>query len=284
MASEQSKGADLSGDVVKVEFEDRIAWVTFNRPEKRNAMNPELNDEMCRVLDALEFDERCGVVVITGAGGAWTAGMDLREFFRELDKETPEEARRRRRSAEDWQWRKLKNYAKPTIAMVNGWCFGGAFTPLCSCDLAIAADEATFGVSEVNWGILPGGNVTKALRTLMGHREALYYIMTGETFSGRQAAAMGVVNRSVPLAQLKDETRKLAKVLLEKGPAVLYYAKIAFKYIDTMDWDTATEWLIGKSSQLRLNDKEGIRQRAMASFLDKKEFRPGLEAFNRAGE
>ena len=97
-------------------------------------------------------------------------------------------------------------------------------------------------------------------------------------------AAMGVVNRSVPLAQIKDEMRKLAKVLLEKGPAVLYYAKIAFKYIDTMDWDTATEWPIGKSSQLRLNDRESIRQRAMTSFLDKKDFRPGLEPFNRAGE
>ena len=278
-----SGGAGFSAKTVKVEFEDGIAWVILNRPEKRNAMNPVLNDDMVEVLEALEFDDRCKILVLTGSGDAWTAGMDLREFFREVDKETPEEQFRRRRSSEVWQWRKLMNYPKPTIAMVNGWCFGGAFTPLCSCDLAIAADEALFGVSEVNWGIIPGGVVTKALQVMMNHRDALWYIMTGETFDGKKAAQMGVVNKSVPAAQLKDETRKLAKELMKKGPAVLYVAKVAFKYIANMDWDMANEWLRGKGSQLRMIDKEGIRERAMASFLDKKEFRPGLGAFNREG-
>ena len=99
-----------------------------------------------------------------------------------------------RRDAFAWQGAKLMSFAKPTIAMVNGWCFGGAFTPMASCDLAIAADEATFGVSEINWGILPGGNVTKVLSQLMGRRAALYVIMTGIPFDGRKAEAMGLVN------------------------------------------------------------------------------------------
>ncbi len=77
-------------------------------------------------------------------------------------------------------------FEKPTIAMVNGWCFGGAFTPLVSCDLAIAAEEATFGLSEINWGILPGGNVTRAVAEVMSHRDALYYIMTGLPFDGAE--------------------------------------------------------------------------------------------------
>ena len=72
--------------------------------------------------------------------------------------------------------------------MVNGWCFGGAFTPLVSCDLAIAAEEATFGLSEINWGIIPAGVVTKAVSQVMSQRDCLYYIMTGETFDGRKAA------------------------------------------------------------------------------------------------
>src|SRR5262249_13462546 len=165
-----------------VEFEDGIAWVIMNRPEKRNAMNPVLNDDMVEVLDALEFDDRCKILVLTGAGDAWTAGMDLREFFREVDKETPEEQYRRRRSSEVRQWRKLMTWPTPTVALVNGWCFGGAFTPLCSCDLALAADDARFGVSEVNWGIIPGGVVSKALQVMMSHRDALWYIMTGQTF------------------------------------------------------------------------------------------------------
>ena len=72
--------------------------------------------------------------------------------------------------------------------MVNGWCFGGAFSPLVACDLAIAADTAVFGLSEINWGIPPGNLVSKAVADTMGHRRALEYIMTGDTFTGAQAA------------------------------------------------------------------------------------------------
>jgi trans-feruloyl-CoA hydratase/vanillin synthase len=86
----------------------------------------------------------------------------------------------------------LMNYSKPTIAMVNGWCFGGAFTPLVACDLAIAAEDAQFGLSEINWGIIPGGNVTRAVVATLNLRDAMYYIMTGRTFDGRKAAQMGL--------------------------------------------------------------------------------------------
>ena len=272
------------GNTAFVEFEEGIAWVTMNRPEKRNAMNPALNDDMCEILDALEYDDRCRILVLTGAGNSWTAGMDLREFFRAVDSLSPEEQVRQRRSAEMWQWRKLRTYPKPTIAMVNGWCFGGGFTPLCSCDLALAAEDAQFGVSEVNWGIIPGGVVTKALEELMGSRDALYYIMTGETFDGIEAARMGVVNKAVPADRLRDRTRSLARTLMEKGPAVLNAAKVTFKYSHLMDWDTSAQFIGAKGAQLRLMDPEGIRERAMASFLDRKEFRPGLGAFDREGE
>jgi trans-feruloyl-CoA hydratase/vanillin synthase len=267
---------------VKVEFEENgIAWVFFNRPEKRNAMSPALNDDMVDVLDMLETDDRCKVLVLTGAGEAWTAGMDLREFFRALDKETPAEQARQRKSSEVWQFRQLRNYPKPTIAMVNGWCFGGAFTPLACCDLAVAADEAIFGVSEINWGILPGGVVTKALQVMMTNREARWYILTGETFNGKDAARMGVVNRSYPSVVLKDETRKLCEIVLKKGPATYYQCKVAFNYVDSMDWDMANEWLRARSMTLRMTDKENIRDRALTSFLDKKEYRPGLGMFDR---
>jgi len=123
--------------------------------------------------------------------------------------------------------------------MVNGWCFGGAFTPMVGCDLAIAADEAIFGLSEINWGILPAGNVTKVVVDTMGYRDALYYTMTGESFNGKQAAKMGLVNESVPRAQLEDRTRELARVLLAKNQAVLRNAKLAVKRVRDMDWDTS---------------------------------------------
>ena len=105
-------------------------------------------------------------------------------------------------------------FEKPTIAMVNGWCFGGAFTPLVACDLAFAAEEAKFGLSEINWGILPGGNVTRAVAEVMSHRDALYYIMTGELFDGRKAAEMRLVNEALPLADLKARVRAVCDTLL----------------------------------------------------------------------
>jgi trans-feruloyl-CoA hydratase/vanillin synthase len=266
---------------VQVEFEDGIAWVTLNRPDKRNAMSPTLNREMIDILDQLEVDPRCGVLVLTGAGTAFSAGMDLKEYFRETDHAAPLVKARVRRDAATWQWRKLQFYAKPTIAMVNGWCFGGAFTPLIACDLAIAADEATFGLSEINWGIIPAGNVTKAMQVVCSHRASLYYIMTGEPFGGQVAASIGLVNESVPLADLRARTRALAQVLLEKNPTVLRSAKHAFKRVRDMDWDLSEEYLAAKAEQTKALDTEKGRSQGMKQFLDDKSIRPGLQSYRR---
>ena len=266
---------------VIVEFDEGIAWVKLNRPEKRNAMNPELNREMWSVLDALELDDRCGVVVLTGAGDAFTAGMDLKEYFRETDGLPPIANTRIKRQATDWMWRKLMYYAKPTIAMVNGWCFGGGFTPLVACDLAIAAEDAQFGLSEINWGIIPAGNVTRAVAAVMSQRDALYYIMTGETFDGHKAAQMGLVNEAVPKAQLKKRTRALAQTLLGKNPVVLNAAKLAFKFCKDMPWELSDEYLMAKQGQTIAADPEKGRQKGLKQFLDDKAIRPGLEGYKR---
>ena len=270
------------GKNVLVEFEDRIAWVTLNRPEKRNAMSPPLNDEMQATMEAVEIDERCGVMVVTGAGDSFSAGMDLREYFRALDHLPYEAQLAGRRSAWQWQWRHMMAFSKPTIAMVNGWCFGGAFTPLVACDLAIAADEAIFGVSEINWGIIPGGNVTRSLVATMSLREAMYYVMTGETFTGQQAAAMHVVNESVPRARLRDRTREVAKTLLSKNPAVLRAAKQAVRHVVGMPWEQSDEYLMAKGHQARYLDPEQGRNQGLKQFLDEKSFRPGLGPMRRS--
>ena len=273
--------SDPWGKNVKVEFEDGVAFVALNRPEKRNAMSPDLNAEMLETLDALEGDERCGVVVITGSGDAWSAGMDLKEYFRATDDVAQWKRMQVYRTAATWQWRRLLAYYKPTIAMVNGWCFGGAFTPMIACDIAIAADEATFGVSEVNWGIIPGGNVSKVLSVVMNYRKALYYIMSGETFDGKRAAELGVVTESVPRAKLRERTKEVAQMLLKKNPTALRQAKVAFKYVTEMTWDESAEYLMAKSDQLRLVDPEKGRAQGMSEFLDKKSFRPGLGEYKR---
>lgn len=276
-----SEGPDLSASCVDVAFDEGIAWVTLNRPEKRNAMSPTLNSEMLTILEQLESDERCGVVVLTGAGDAFSAGMDLKEYFRETDGLPPAEVRKIRQAAQAWQWRKLQHYCKPTIAMVNGWCFGGAFTPLVACDLAVAANEAVLGVSEINWGIIPGGNVTKALQERLRPQDAALYIMTGRNFTGEKAAQMGLVCESVPLESLRSHTRDLALELLSKNPVVLNAAKIAFKKVADMSWDVAEDYLVAKGAQTKLADKSGGRNKGLKQFLDDKSYKPGLESYRR---
>lgn len=267
-------------DPVLVEFDNGIAFVTLNRPEKRNAMNPKLNIRMLEVLDELEADDRCGVLVLRGAGQSWSAGMDLKEYFRENDGKGRAAVLKSRRQSGGW-WSRLMYFEKPTIAMVNGWCFGGAFTPLVSCDLAIAADEATFGLSEINWGILPGGNVTRAVAEVMNHRDSLYYIMTGETFGGQKAREMGLVNESVPLADLETRVRALCASLLEKNPVVLKAAKDTFKRVRNMPWEQADDYIYAKLEQMLFLDKSNGRAEGLKQFLDDKTYRPGLGAYKR---
>ena len=277
----ESEAPIPGGKLVKVEFEDGIAWVAFNRPEKRNSMSPALNQEMLEVLDALEADERCKILVLTGAGEAWSAGMDLKEYFRDLEGKSPVVTNRIRRTAFYWQRTKLMYFLKPTIAMVNGWCFGGAFVPLVSCDLAIAAENAQFGISEINWGIIPGGNVTRSLSAKMSQADCMYYIMTGETFDGRKAASMRLVNEAVPAAELRDRVRTLARSLMEKNPVVLNAAKLAYKHSAEMNWENAEDYLSAKAAQAAFFDPERGMIKGMSQFLDDKSYRPGLGAYRR---
>ncbi|MEK6600926.1 MAG: p-hydroxycinnamoyl CoA hydratase/lyase, partial [Candidatus Binatota bacterium] len=176
-----------SYQTVKVEREGGITWVILNRPEKRNAMNPQLHYDMLDAITELETDKETRVMILTGAGESWCAGQDLREYFRALDN-NPAERRKASWASQEWRWRRLFTFPKPTIAMVNGYCFGGAFTPLIACDFAIAAEEAVFGLSEINWGIFPGGLVSRVLVDAMCYRDAMYYIMTGDPFDGKRAA------------------------------------------------------------------------------------------------
>ena len=267
---------------VKVDVENNIGWITLNRPEKRNAMSPTLNREMIDVLETLELDDEAQVIVLTGAGDAWTAGMDLKEYFRETDGKPEIMQERMRRDCSQWQWKLLRMYSKATIAMVNGWCFGGAFSPLVACDLAIAADDAVFGLSEINWGIPPGNLVSKAVADTMGHREALYYIMTGETFTGVQAAQMGLINKSVPKDELRATVIALAEKLLAKNPVVLRYAKQGFKRARELTWEQGEDYLYAKTDQSNYRDPEKGRKEGLKQFLDDKTIKPGLQTYKRS--
>jgi feruloyl-CoA hydratase/lyase len=276
----ESNTMQVDKNLVRLEYDNGVAWVILNRPEKRNALSPALSLRMLEILDEVEADDRCGVMVLTGEGTAFSAGMDIKEYFRDMKDKPRIVTMKVRRLNYEWQWRRLRYFEKPTIAMVNGWCFGGAFLPVVSCDLAIAAEDAQFGLSEVNWGILPAGNVSRALAETMKTRDALYYILTGELFDGRKAAEMGLVNEAVPKEKLRERVRELADVLLEKSPAVLKGAKDAFKRVQQLDWDLSEDYLISKQEQLWFVAGEE-REAGFKQFLDDKTFKPGLGMYKR---
>lgn len=268
-------------EAIHVENEGGISWLMINRPDKRNAMSPQVHLEMDEVLDELAVDPETEVLVLTGAGNqAFSAGQDIKLYFR-ANAANAAARHKLRRASNNWRWQKLSTFPKPTIAMVNGYCFGGAFTQVSACDIALAADDAMFGLSEVNWGILPGGIVSWNVAQTMNYRDALYYAMTGDLFDGKQAKAMGFVNFSYPKERLREETIRLAKKLMEKSPAALRYTKEAIRAVRFMNEPQAADYLNAKSDALRYNDKENSREEGMKQFLDEKSYRPGYSHFKR---
>jgi feruloyl-CoA hydratase/lyase len=256
--------------------DDGVATVTFNRPKKKNAMSPSLHRDMTAALDALRYDAAVKVVVITGAGDAFCAGMDLKEFFTDL-KSDPAEYDRVFRMATEWRGRTLRYFPKPTIAMINGFCFGGAFSIVEGCDLAIAAEEATFGLSEVNFKLFPGGAVSKSLANLLRPRDALWYGLTGRPFHGKVAAEIGFINLAVPLARLREETMTVARELAQKDPWALKATKDAYRNSLDMGWEAAIDYASAKEMELVLRQGDAFRKEGIGDFLAGK-YKPGLES------
>jgi trans-feruloyl-CoA hydratase/vanillin synthase len=266
-------------DTVALKIEDRIAWVSYNRPEKRNCMSPKLNRQMMRVLDSIEFREDVGVVVLTGEGEAFSAGMDLQEYFRENEAKGLGAIRQSQREAYGW-WDRLRWFQKPTIGMVQGWAFGGAYGPLHALDIVVASDKATFGLSEINWGILPGGGASKVAQDLMPFRQAMYHAMMGENLTGQQAAEQGLVTECVAHDQLKARVIEIAQVLLKKDANALRATKWAMRRMSEMTFDNAMDYLIRTQEALNGMGGAEARKEATKQFLDDKTFKPGLGAFD----
>lgn len=264
-----------SYETILVEKRDGVATVTLNRPAKRNAMSPRLHEEMTHVLEALRYDDEARVVVITGAGEAFCAGMDLKEFFHEL-KDTPLEYDRVKRLAVEWRGRTLRYYPKPTIAKVNGYCFGGAFSIVEGCDLAVAAEEATFGLSEINFKLFPGGSVSASLANLMRPRDAMLYGLTGRPFDGRKAAEIGWINYAVPRSELDANVDALAREIAAKEYWALRGTKDGYRFSLEMSWEASMSYTDAKEAELILRQNDAWRRDAIGDFMGGK-FRPGLE-------
>jgi trans-feruloyl-CoA hydratase/vanillin synthase len=239
-------------------------------------MNPQLHEDMTAALEELRYDEETRVLVITGSGDSFCAGMDLKEVFHQL-KADPVRYARTIRAAIEWRGRTLRYFPKPTIAMVNGFCFGGAFSIVESCDLAIAAEEATFGLSEINFKGFPGGAVSKSLANLLRPRDALFYAMTGRRFGGAIATDIGFVNFAVPLAKLKEETMAVAREIAAKDPAALTATKDGYRFSLEMTWEASMNYTSAKEVELAQRQEVGWKDSGVGDFV-KGKFKPGRES------
>lgn len=265
-----------SYECIKVDVGTDVATITFNRPEKKNCMSPTLHRNMCDALIEIE-KARVKAVVITGAGDAFCGGMDLEQFFLEP---FDDYERLQRGWQDSFTWLKhIKQFPAVTVARVNGWCFGGGMEVVGVCDLAIAADESVWGLSEVNFGIFPGGGTTWAYaHNIPARKKALYYALTGETFTGLQAEELGYVSRSVPRADLDAEVERVVSGLSKLGRNVLAKTKQVYEKSIWMEFDDSIEWEIAKLWELSRETNDDWIRTALASFR-RRDYRPGLEAY-----
>lgn len=207
--------------VLERERHGRVEVLTLNRPESANAMDGELLTALGDALDELEEDGDVRVVVLTGAGRHFCGGMDLRAFSEGADAPaTPE----RRPSARRGMGLFTTPFAKPLIAAVNGAAVGGGFELVMLCDLVVAADVARFGLPEVRRGLFASGGGT-LLASRIPLARALEIGMTGELFTAEQAFDWGLVNRVVPLDELRSTALALADAVAANGPLAVQITK-----------------------------------------------------------
>ena len=256
------------------EFDDGVCLLTLDRPDKRNAMNPVLGEEITDALEKLRNDKRCRVLVITGAGESFCAGMDLKEFFIDLQ-DKPAEYDRAHRVAVEWRGRTLRLFPKPTIAMVNGHCFGGAFTIVEGCDLAVAAEDAKMGLSEINFKMSPGGSVGKSMGNLLRPRDYMLCALTGRPMTGKIAAEIGLINYAVPRQDLRDDVMALAHEIAAKDASALQATREIYTNSIDMNWDTAMNYALALQSAHTARQANAFREEGIGDFLEKK-YKPGL--------
>jgi enoyl-CoA hydratase len=196
---------------LEVEVADRIATITLDRPDQLNALTADMCDELAAALRELEGRDDVRVVVVTGRGRAFCAGADVRGGSgRPLpiyDRYT--------------FFNVLEDHPRPTIAAINGACIGGGLELALCCDLRIAADDAKIGLGEVKLGVIPAGGGTARLPRLVGPARAKELMFLGDRMTGAEAADLGIVNRSVPAAELPAATRTLAERLAAGAPKAI---------------------------------------------------------------
>lgn len=261
---------------VDLTVDGAVATVRLDRAQKKNAMSPQLHQSMNDALDEVDAHEDIKVLVVTGTGDSFCGGMDLEQCFLEP---FDEPARFEAINATALRWfKRLKALPAITVAKVNGWCFGGGFELAGICDIVITADEAVFGLSEINFGIFPGGGTMWATAHNLPRKQALYYALTGETFTGRNAVGLGLATRAVPAAELDAAVDAVVASLVAKNIHTLRATKDVYEWSVGLTFDRSVDMEMAKLAELSYrSENEWIRQ-GLKQF-QRREYRPGLQSY-----
>ena len=197
---------------VNVDTQDGVTTITFNRPDKMNAITPTMLGELNQALDAAAADDSVSVVILTGAGRAFSAGLDL-VALGELKLDAGNVGGGLDGPARN-AIKTIESMPKPVIAKVNGFCFTGALEIALSCDLFYAANEAKFGDTHTKWGLRPSWGMSQRLPRAVGFRKARELSFTAGTFTGTEAAEMGMANQAVPAAELDQVVADVAAAIV----------------------------------------------------------------------
>ena len=249
---------------ISFEFKAQVAWVFLNRPQVHNAFNSTMISELLRVFGAIKEDENLRVAVLTGNGRSFCAGADL-NWMREIVKYSFEQNLEESRQIADLH-ELIYTLPKPTVAMVNGTAIGGGTGFLSACDIAVAAEGAKFGLSEVKLGLVPAAISPYVVRKI-GESHARRYFLTGNRISASRACEIGLVNEVVALDELKGTVNDLVEQLLTSGPEALANCKDLLFQVPRMDMAEAKEYTARMIANLRVS-AEG--QEGMAAFLEKR--------------
>ncbi|MDW6025417.1 enoyl-CoA hydratase/isomerase family protein [Mesorhizobium sp. BAC0120] len=220
---------------VLFEVDGHVAVITLNRPQKLNAVTPEMADAIVAAVKECNDSDTIRCVIVTGAGEkSFCAGSDIRE----LDAyDTP------------WQFRNRPDYcdairrlSKPSIAAINGYAFGGGLETAMSCDIRIASDNAQFAAPEIKLGWIGGGGMTMFLAHSIGASNAALMIMTGDPIGAEKALAWGLVSDVVPRQRLLDRAREIAATIASRAPIAAETAKLNLKAAFSMPAEKAIEY------------------------------------------
>lgn len=228
--------SSFANDRVRVETDGAIGWVTFNKPERHNALSVDMWDAIPKAFDVLEEEERIRVVVLKGAGErAFISGADISQF----EKERSSQASRSNygRIAGEAN-RRLKMTNLPTVAMIRGYCLGGGLGVALNCDLRVASADSTFAIPAARLGVGYDHRGLRTLVDLVGPSFAKEIFFTARHFNAQEAATMGLVNRVLPVADLEAEVREICRRIAENAPLTIHSVKTIVDEIEKgVDFD-----------------------------------------------